>query len=452
MAGVLPWSSTRHPAQPSLVDETFTGWTRGPFAGPGTVMALLGAALVICGAFRPRPAVSCWGVAVCVGALVASCGAVTMYWIDNSGDLELGAFLMAGAAVVLTVMAIVALRGRRHRAATPGDTEVRSSPAAKAVGVAAVLLVAAAMLVSASVVVIQLRGDVPVGTQLRARSTQPGIEHVAFSPDGSTIAAADRSGKSITFWNADLTEQIGSTTTLFTTDGVYELAYSPDGTIVAAIASLGRAVLWDVDRGRVHAEFPDATSFAFSPTGDSLAICSSTTRAVEIIDIRQRSRTLTIPDACGQGGSELGFGSDVIAVANPAGTTALYSVHSGGWIAELDVAPRRFVFTPDGSTLVIAVDTEQSIQLWDTTTWTAIGAPLLVGHDDAWSIAVSADGRLLAADDGAFGIRVWDIDRGTTEFAWAKIGWSQSLSFAPDGGRLISAGPGDGATLWTIPH
>jgi hypothetical protein len=112
---------------------------------------------------------------------------------------------------------------------------------------------------------------------LAATFTDPGssgVSSVAFSPDGATLAAADRNGK-IFLWNV-AARTLAATFTDPRSSGASSVAFSPDGATLAAGDRNGSTFLWNVAARTLAATFTDprssgASSVAFSPDGATLA-------------------------------------------------------------------------------------------------------------------------------------------------------------------------------------
>jgi serine/threonine protein kinase len=201
-----------------------------------------------------------------------------------------------------------------------------------------------------------------------------GALSVAFSPDGKTLAVADRNGQ-VYLWDvasgapvATLADPGGK--------GVNAVAFSPDGKTLAAADANGIAFLWDVGSRQLKAPLPDpdskgANSVAFSPAdGKTLAVGDLNGRTYLWDTSTQKvTRTLVAPD-------------------------------NG---ASLSVA-----FSPDGRTLAVG-DHGGSSQLWDVTATKLIGTIPDPAGVSVGSVAFSPDGKTLATGDAAGRVDLWHV-------------------------------------------
>lgn len=166
-----------------------------------------------------------------------------------------------------------------------------------------------------------------------------GVNNVAFSPDGQTLASGS-SDDTIILWNVATGQQ--QATLAGHTKGVNSVAYSPDGQTLASSSSDDTIRLWDVATGTQQAVLTghtsDASSVAFSPDGQTLA-----------------------SGGCAQG--------DSIYNCNE-GEIILWEVATGQQQATLAGHTRgvnSVAFSPDGQTLA-SVNFGSTIILWDVAT------------------------------------------------------------------------------------
>ncbi len=146
-------------------------------------------------------------------------------------------------------------------------------------------------------------------------------------------------------------------------------------------------------------------------------------------------------------------------VANGEVVRTVENAH-GGWIRDL-------IATPDGALLISCGD-DMQVKFWETDTGKQVQA--LQGHAERtpqgfvsalYTLAVSADGKFLAAGDRVGEVRIWEIGTsqlGTVQLAQKfevpvlytydpkqrkrSIGGIRSLAFSPDGAQLAVGGIG----------
>ncbi|MFI5782944.1 WD40 repeat domain-containing protein [Nocardia sp. NPDC051570] len=196
---------------------------------------------------------------------------------------------------------------------------------------------------------------------------------MAFSPDGTLVAANSPGDHIVQFLDARTHEQLQPVHD--DTNMLYSIAFSPDSTLLVTARSDGSVRLWNV-----HARQPDGQpllinhsgetvgSVTFSPDGTRLAVGSADT--VQLWDIGTRQPA---------GPPLTGHTSTVRAVA----------------------------FSPNGA-LLASTGEDRTIRLWDVHRHQPAGQPLTGHTDKVESVAFSPDGTLLATGSADKTVRLWN--------------------------------------------
>jgi WD40 repeat protein len=356
----------------------------------------------------------------------------------------------------------------------------------------------------------------------RLLSTPPAVQagavsSVAFSPDGRLLASA--AGAEIQLWNISdpsrprlldtplgpLPNQHGQVSLILS------VAFSPDGSTVAAGAADEDVHLWRVTNpsqpvslGWLTNDTDSVTSVAFSPNGDFLATGSADDTATVWSIADPASALLAYPTLSGHTGAiravAISPDGHTLVTASADGTIRLWNLpstvlagHSGYvdalafsrtrgilasgsaddtlrlWDVSKPSAPRPLTgailgpaqynalsFSPDG--LVLAAASSDVVQLWQTANPrhpTLMGPPLTGFSAYVATVAFSPDGRVLAAGsfDGTMGL--WDVANPAHPTALGpplRLSTSgvQSVAFSPDG-QVLAAGGLDGVIrLWDV--
>jgi WD40 repeat protein/energy-coupling factor transporter ATP-binding protein EcfA2 len=282
-----------------------------------------------------------------------------------------------------------------------------------------------------------------------------GVNSVAFSPDGKTLATGCRDG-AVKLWDAASRQELA--TLIGHSASVHAVAFSPDGKTLATACEDKTVRLWDVAS---HQELVALTghtdgiyTVAFSPDGKTLAT-GSTDLTVKLWDAASHRELATLKGHI-DGVFAVAFSPDgrTLATGSEDYTVKLWDVASHRELATLkghEGTIYGVAFSPDGRTLATGSE-DYTIKLWDVASRRELDT--LKGHtDDVDSVAFSPDGRTLASssDDGT--VKLWDVTShqepatltGHTDSVFTVV-------FSPDGRTLATSSDDGTAKLWDVLH
>jgi WD40 repeat protein len=301
------------------------------------------------------------------------------------------------------------------------------------------------------------------------------VGSVAFSPNGRILASGNYD-RTVQMWSIRTHKQVGHSlkTSLAT---VTEVAFSPHGntfaTLTTELFGHGRVQLWNVatgeQLGRSIGVGNEISGFAFSPDGRTLACGGRGGTTLWSVatgrEIRQslRSSAHIATVALSPDGKILASG----------GEDDLIKFSSTAPVRQLEVLGRRgsghaeaklLTFGSDGHTLV-TVGEDGRVYHWNLARHTLLGPMLDTSPAVAHCRMLSPDGGILASDDGAGVIRLWDLADGRqlgrlpNSFTLSESsevepdgGCGERLAFNPSG-QMLAAITGenyDEVLLWSV--
>ncbi len=155
----------------------------------------------------------------------------------------------------------------------------------------------------------------------------------------------------------------------------------------------------------------------------------------------------------------------VLATTNPDGKVRLWNASTHTQIGAPIIVPSDgnggivvdgVAFSPDGKILATA-DRDGTARLWDVSTRAQVGAPITIPGGNTYgglfSVAFSPDGETLATGDGDGTVRLWDIATRAQIGAPITIPGGNSINgvaFSPDGKILATADGDKTARLWDV--
>jgi WD40 repeat protein len=197
------------------------------------------------------------------------------------------------------------------------------------------------------------------------------VSHLAFSPDGKTLAATTYLDGTILIW--DLATQ-RDRLVLHHPSPVVCVAFSPDGRWLATAGRSDWSILiWDLQSGSrrtllEHGPGP-LLALAFSPDGAFLASAGIPEHEVRLWDL-ETQRVCRVIGGHTRSVTSVAFSPDgsLLATAGNDGMLGLWTVATGQRRVSLDSQsawPQTVVFSPDGRFLVLATGSDDDIRSWD---------------------------------------------------------------------------------------
>jgi WD40 repeat protein len=315
---------------------------------------------------------------------------------------------------------------------------------------------------------LSLRERLDVGRTGRNIQTLVGhsgtVNSIALSSDGTWLAYVN-SDRSIKLW--DLRLGVEMRTVAKQSPHTNAVALSPNGRWVATAGSDRLIKLWDINSGREVGSFAahtgSVTAISFSPDSSLLA-SGSADRTVILWDVATGNQTKVFDAAHVIPSGVAAFSQNgrwLVSGSTWGNTLHIWEVSTGlerRRLTRLASPIRELALSQDGRWLA-ATDKDKSIKVWDLTREDE-GRALSGQFKGASAIAFSPDNTLLASIGPDHTIILWDplsglklrnIAGDTNSTKEAKFSFGNTIAFSPDGRLLASSGGLDKTIhLWNV--
>ena len=280
------------------------------------------------------------------------------------------------------------------------------------------------------------------------RAQTEGVESLAWSPDGTRLAIGSSDVRLWEVQNTTLkTTLTGYTGSQGYTGSVTSCSLSADGTRLASAIWTDTLHLWDVTTATHIATLRTTPTHSWEHVIDSVSlnpegtlIATGQADGLRLWDWTENARNSRASEnrVLGQKSTkEVGLLTEKISDRSPSGRR----ISSVSWSA-------------DGTHLASGND-HGTVHLWDFTNTTPTLKATLIGHrEEVHSVALNADGTLLAsASEGSHALRLRDVENGTEKVMFTELLRDTrvySLSLNADGTLLASTSGRDGTHLWDL--
>lgn len=277
------------------------------------------------------------------------------------------------------------------------------------------------------------------------------VSSVAFSPDGMTLVSGSWD-KTIKLW------EVASGKLLRTFEGhsfqVMAVTFSPDGKTLASGSWDHTIKLWGTASGKLLRTYKGdsscVSSVAFSPDGKTLA-SGSWNNTIKLWEVASGKLLRTL-DGHSNWVTAVAFSPDgkMLASGSWDDTIKLWDMVSGELLRVI-FNGKSFVFSvafsPDGKTLAFGSE-DKTIKLWEVTSGTLLR--ILEGHSArVIAVAFSPDGKTLASGSEDKTIKLWEMtSRKLLRTIESHSSMVMGVAFSPDGKTLVSGSIDNTIKLW----
>ena len=289
----------------------------------------------------------------------------------------------------------------------------------------------------------------PEVPKIKPANLPPQIGSLAFSPDGSIVAAG--SYGEVSFFDAASRQKLGKASGI--TEAVRSIAFSPDGkyftTGAGRPAQEGEIKIWETGKDfwtkpasqTIKAHRDCVYALAFSADSKMLA-STSYDHMIYLWEPATGKQTKPLKEHT-DSVFDLTFSPDGkwLASGGADRTVKLWNVEIGKRIHTLGSSTEgvnTVAFHPSGK-LVAASGYDRTIRVWDITKPEPVEVWSVIAHEEPiLRLAYSPDGNWLVTSSTDKSVKIWDTKTMTQSRVISnQSDWVLALGFSPDGKKLL---------------
>ncbi len=231
-------------------------------------------------------------------------------------------------------------------------------------------------------------------------------------------------------------------------------SFSEDGSRLATFHTMNIIRVLDLQTGSIAAQFVharDVSCLKFSPTGRKVAVALSN-KGFYLLDVAaQDADGIRLGEHDKQiNGIAFGRTGRLAATASEDGTVGVWDCEKGTFVDRFrfgDVPVTCVALSPDGR-LVAAAGKNFRIRLWEIASRREISGPEMAHENRIESILFSPDGKQLLSASADRSARVWDLDGGSSVDFDDHRGAVNAVRLSPDGSLVLTVSDDKKARLW----